>query len=302
MVAPQLSTSRRAIASPRPEPLEVVENAGSKTRGRMSGAIPRPSSSTASPQPPSEIRTVTRRAPALWAFSSRLMRTSFTSSRRADAGPPGAPASSIVASASAPPSVYRCTTSRATASTSTGSSGSASAAGDAKRENARAMASNRSISARIRPAVSASVASKCPPCCFSRRRCRWGIPRRSRGGVAGGHVGQGLRRGPGRALERPVAPRDVGVHALQRRDHGLELARRPGRERGQRRAAPDRAGGIAQRGDRTREYARGEALEIYGHHEPGQRREDEHEREVFLLLLHALVVEQLGGGQDFLDR
>src|SRR2546430_9079770 len=38
--------------------------------------------------------------------------------------------------------------SRATAWTSTGSSGSASAAGDAKRENARAIASNRSISAR----------------------------------------------------------------------------------------------------------------------------------------------------------
>src|SRR2546425_2438921 len=33
MVPPQLSTSRRAMASPRPDPLDVVENAGSKTRG-----------------------------------------------------------------------------------------------------------------------------------------------------------------------------------------------------------------------------------------------------------------------------
>src|SRR5213596_564853 len=40
MVPPQLSTSRRAMASPRPDPLEVVENAGSKTRGSTSGAIP----------------------------------------------------------------------------------------------------------------------------------------------------------------------------------------------------------------------------------------------------------------------
>jgi len=37
---------------PRPDPLEVVENAGSNTRGRASGAIPRPSSSTASPPRP----------------------------------------------------------------------------------------------------------------------------------------------------------------------------------------------------------------------------------------------------------
>src|SRR5947208_1103930 len=59
MVPPQLSTSRRAMASPRPDPLDVVENAGSKTRGSTSGAIPRPSSSTASPDPPSEMRTVT---------------------------------------------------------------------------------------------------------------------------------------------------------------------------------------------------------------------------------------------------
>src|SRR5438552_1831393 len=152
MVPPQLSTSRRAMASPRPDPLDVVENAGSKTRGSTSAAIPRPSSSTASPYPPSEMRTVTRRAPALRAFSSRLMRTSFTSSRRAEARAPGSPANATVAAASAPPSVYRCTTSRATAWTSTGSSGSASAAGDAKRENARAIASSRSISARIRPA------------------------------------------------------------------------------------------------------------------------------------------------------
>src|SRR5881296_2340728 len=178
MVPPQLSTSRRAMASPRPEPLEVVENAGSKTRGRIPGAIPRPSSSTASPHPPSERRTVTRRAPALRAFSSRLMRTSFTSSRRADASAPGSPASATVASASAPPSVYRFTTSRATAWTSTGSSGSASAAGDAKRENARAIASSRSISARIRPAVSASVASKSRLSFFSRARCRCWMPRR----------------------------------------------------------------------------------------------------------------------------
>src|SRR3989441_857943 len=78
---PQLSTSRRAMARPRPEPLDVVEKAGSKTRGRTSAAIPRPSSSTASPHPPSEMRTVTRRAPALRAFSSRLIRTSLTSSR-----------------------------------------------------------------------------------------------------------------------------------------------------------------------------------------------------------------------------
>src|SRR5437016_10204816 len=75
MVPPQLSTSRRAMASPRPDPLDVVENAGSKTRGSTSAAIPRPSSSTASPYPSSEMRTVTRRAPALRAFSSRLMRT-----------------------------------------------------------------------------------------------------------------------------------------------------------------------------------------------------------------------------------
>src|SRR6266581_3137220 len=136
MVPPQLSTSRRAMASPRPDPLDVVENAGSKTRGSTSVAIPWPSSSTASPYPPSEMRTVTRRAPALRAFSSRLMRTSFTSSRRAEASPPGSPSSTTVAAASAPPSVYRCTTSRATAWTSTGSSGSASAAGDAKREHA----------------------------------------------------------------------------------------------------------------------------------------------------------------------
>src|SRR5437899_8459649 len=115
------------------------------------------------------------------------------------------------------------------------------------------------------------------------------------------HVGEHLRRAPPRLLERALAPRHVGRHALERRDHGLELARRPGRERGQRRAAPDRAGGVAQRGDRTRESARGESREIYGHHEPGQRREDEHEREVFLLLLHALVVEELGGGQNLLD-
>src|SRR5213595_2751377 len=74
--------------------------------------------------------------------------------------------------------VYRCTTSRATAWTSTGSSGSASAAGDAKRENARAIASSRSISARIRPAVSASVASKSRPSFFSRARCRCWMPRR----------------------------------------------------------------------------------------------------------------------------
>src|SRR6266851_9131820 len=38
IVPPQLATSRRAIARPRPDPLEVVENAGSKTReiGRAS--------------------------------------------------------------------------------------------------------------------------------------------------------------------------------------------------------------------------------------------------------------------------
>src|SRR3989454_11959518 len=45
MVPPQLSTSRRAMASPRPDPLDVVENAGSKTRGSTSAAIPRPSRS-----------------------------------------------------------------------------------------------------------------------------------------------------------------------------------------------------------------------------------------------------------------
>src|SRR5437899_9174996 len=45
------------------------------------------------------------------------------------------------------------------------------------------------------------------------------------------HVGEHLRRAPPRLLERALAPRHVGRHALERRDHGLELARRPGRER-----------------------------------------------------------------------
>src|SRR5256886_7373686 len=72
MVPPQLSTSRRAMASPRPDPLDVVENAGSKTRGSTSAAIPRPSSSTASPDPPSEMRTVTRRAPRSEEHTSEL--------------------------------------------------------------------------------------------------------------------------------------------------------------------------------------------------------------------------------------
>src|SRR5213080_4746116 len=47
------------MASPSPAPLDVVENAGSKTRGSASAGMPRPSSRTASRRPPSDTRTVT---------------------------------------------------------------------------------------------------------------------------------------------------------------------------------------------------------------------------------------------------
>src|SRR5256712_14200855 len=68
MVPPQLSTSRRAMAGPRPNPLDGVENAGSKTRGTTLAAIPRPSPSTPRPYPPSAMRPATRRLPAFGAF------------------------------------------------------------------------------------------------------------------------------------------------------------------------------------------------------------------------------------------
>src|SRR2546425_1498620 len=87
---PQLSTRRRAIASPSPAPLDVVENVGSNTRGRTSGGIPRPSSATTSCRPLAATWTVTRFASALRAFSSRFTSTSLTSSLRASAGE-GAP-------------------------------------------------------------------------------------------------------------------------------------------------------------------------------------------------------------------
>src|SRR5205085_10924560 len=38
IVPPQLSTRRRAIASPNADPLDVVENAGSNARGSAAGA------------------------------------------------------------------------------------------------------------------------------------------------------------------------------------------------------------------------------------------------------------------------
>ena len=91
------------MASPRPAPLEVVENAGSKTRASASGGMPRPSSVTKSRRPRSWMRTVTRRAPALRAFSRRLTSTSFTSSRRASTGAPPSPVTSKPAGDCAPP-------------------------------------------------------------------------------------------------------------------------------------------------------------------------------------------------------
>src|SRR5258708_22909827 len=82
MVPPQLSTKRRAIARPSPEPLDVVENAGSNTRGRASGGMPRPLSVTVTRPASAATRTTTSWASAWRAFSSRLTRTSFTSWRR----------------------------------------------------------------------------------------------------------------------------------------------------------------------------------------------------------------------------
>src|SRR6266571_5026935 len=181
--APQPSTSRRAMASPRPEPLDVVEKVGSNTRGSTSGAMPRPSSTTLSVVPPSRTLTVTRLASALRAFSRRLTSTSFTSSLRASAVAPSWSARTsycVPLFLLADPRPYSCTTSRAAAARSTASSGSCSAAGAPNRENARAIPSRRSISTRMRPAVSSSVDSKAAPR-FTRCRC-W-IP--SRIGVSG---------------------------------------------------------------------------------------------------------------------
>src|SRR3989454_743898 len=112
MPPPQLSTRRFAMARPRPEPLEVVENDGSKTRGSDSAGMPPPSSSTVTRLPPSVTWTTMRRAPALRAFSSRFTSTSFTSSLRARTGGPASPRISTPAPASLPPSAYSCTTSR----------------------------------------------------------------------------------------------------------------------------------------------------------------------------------------------
>ena len=86
-VPPQLSTSRRTIASPSPEPLVVVENRGSKIRGSSSAGIPAPSSPPGCS--PGATVTSTSRAPALRAFSSRFTITSFTSSARAAPVAPG---------------------------------------------------------------------------------------------------------------------------------------------------------------------------------------------------------------------
>src|SRR6266480_5196355 len=104
MTPPQLSTRRRAIASPSPAPLEVVEKVGSKTRGNASGAIPRPSSMTMSWRPLAAICTVTRFASALRAFSRRFTNTSLTSSLRASAGEPLVARTSNLVTPPSPPS------------------------------------------------------------------------------------------------------------------------------------------------------------------------------------------------------
>ena len=78
---PQLSTSRFTIESPRPDPLVFVEKWGSKTRGSASAGMPEPSSSTT--MRPGSMATRTMVAPALRAFSSTLISTSFSSSARA---------------------------------------------------------------------------------------------------------------------------------------------------------------------------------------------------------------------------
>jgi len=98
-----------------------------------------------------------------------------------------------------------------------------------------------------------------------------------------------------------LAPRHVCRHALERRDTGSNSRGAPRWEGGQRSAAPDRTGGVAQCRDRAREPTAVSPARYTAATQPGQRSEDEHQREVFLLLLHALVVEQLRGGQDLLN-
>src|SRR5258708_3636003 len=124
MVPPQLSTKRRAIARPSPEPLDVVENAGSNTRGRASGGMPRPLSVTVRRRPSAATRTTTSWASAWRAVSSRVTRTSFTSWRRPSTDAPLPSASKRTAAPPAPPPrPYSCTVSRPTATRLTASTG-----------------------------------------------------------------------------------------------------------------------------------------------------------------------------------
>src|SRR5207248_1751087 len=249
MVPPQLSTSRRAIASPRPDPLEVVENAGSKTCGRTSGAMPRPSSSTASPQPSSETRTVTRRAPALRAVSSRLMRTSLTSSRPAEAGARWR--CWIPSRIGVRGFLISCATCRAI-----------SPQASTRAARVRAVASS---SATTQPSGAGPRDASCTRI--------WRPPTAN-----------------SRSTMPSVLPSRNSRTASQTTSHSAGAAR--GSRSPGARGAPSSS---AARG-----FTRGESRQIYGGHEPRQRREDEREREVLLLLPHALVVQQLRGGQDLL--
>ena len=91
-----------------------------------------------------------------------------------------------------------------------------------------------------------------------------------------------------------LAAAHVGGHALERRKHRRELQRRPGRKRWHRRATPDGHRGIPQGRNGTRQRPGGDAGETHGGDQPDEDREHQRVAEVFLLLSHPLVVEQLG--------
>ena len=120
--------------------------------------------------------------------------------------------------------------------------------------------------------------------------------------VHGDHAGRDVREHLGRPvarlLQRRLALVHVRRHALERRHDRLELAQRPGRKRGQRRALAQRDRGIPQRGHRAGEAARHHAGERDRGDQTDQNGEDQGERQILERLADALVVHQLRRGEN----